>query len=217
MRKERDRAVSELAESLRESDAVKKQRNELLKEVKALKEMMLEAHMVDRDDDHFGHHNDLDDSSDVLEVELTCDGATELGLELAGGRDDPHFPGDGAVYVAAVAEGSIADGKLRPNDRISRVNDVDCSAVSRRMVLEAIRSSLPVARMVVSRKRRRGGASPSTNSPSQVAKWVHTARLVPGCHGLTLNTGVYISRISEGSLAARDKSLSVGDRILRVR
>lgn len=34
MRKERDRAVSELAESLRESDAIKKQRNELLKENK---------------------------------------------------------------------------------------------------------------------------------------------------------------------------------------
>lgn len=44
MRKERDRAVSELAESLRESDAIKKQRNELLKEVKVLKEM-LEIHM----------------------------------------------------------------------------------------------------------------------------------------------------------------------------
>ncbi|XP_044252659.1 disks large homolog 5 [Tribolium madens] len=214
MRKERDRAVSELAESLRESDALKKQRNELLKEVKALKEM-LEAHIVDHDDDHFGNHSDIDDSTEILEVELTCDGTADLGLELAGGRDDPHFPGDGAVYVAAVAEGSIADGKLRPNDRISRVNDVDCSAVSRRMVIEAIRASLPVARIVVSRRRRRG-PSPSPSIPSQVTKWVHTARLVPGCHGLTLNTGVYISRISDGSLAAKDKSLSIGDRILRI-
>lgn len=50
MRKERDRAVSELAESLRESDAIKKQRNELVKEVKMLKEALemhieKEAHM----------------------------------------------------------------------------------------------------------------------------------------------------------------------------
>lgn len=136
------------------------------------------------------------------------------------GRDPnfPHFPGDGAVYVASVAEGSIADGKLKPNDRISRVNDVDCSAVSRRVVLEAIRSSLPVARMVVRRpRRRRGSPTPNSQTSQNVTKWVHTARLVPGCHGLTLNTGVYISRISEGSLAAKDKSLSVGDRILRVR
>lgn len=139
---------------------------------------------------------------------------------LLTGRDPhfPHYPGDGAVYVASVAEGSIADGKLKPNDRISRVNDVDCSAVSRRVVLEAIRSSLPVARMVVNRPRRRRGGSPTPNSQTSqnATKWIHTARLVPGCHGLTLNTGLYISRISEGSLAAKDKSLSVGDRILRV-
>lgn len=44
MRKERDRAMSELAESLGGYDAVKKQRNELVKEVKMLKEM-LEIHM----------------------------------------------------------------------------------------------------------------------------------------------------------------------------
>lgn len=85
MRKERDRAVSELAESLRESDAVKKQRSELVKEVKALKEM-LDAHMVERDENHFDHHGDIDDSFEVLEVELTCDGTTDLGLELAGGK-----------------------------------------------------------------------------------------------------------------------------------
>lgn len=90
MRKERDRAVSELAESLRESDGVKKQRNELLKEVKALKEM-LDTNMVERDDDHFGHHSDIDDSSEVLEIELTCDGTTDLGLELAGGKNKKCF------------------------------------------------------------------------------------------------------------------------------
>lgn len=38
MRKERDRTVTELAESLRESDALKIQRNELMKEMKQLRE-----------------------------------------------------------------------------------------------------------------------------------------------------------------------------------
>lgn len=50
----------------------------------------------------------------------------------------------------------------------------------------------------------------------QVTKWCHTARLAPACHGLSLRMGFYISRISDGSLAARDKSLTVGDRVLRV-
>ncbi|KAJ3662868.1 hypothetical protein Zmor_007188 [Zophobas morio] len=213
MRKERDRAVSELAESLRESDAVKKQRNELLKEVKALKEM-LELHFVNHNDENLVNSNNTTETYELLEVELCCDGFEDLGLELSGGIDDPYFPGDGGVYVASVMEGSAADGKLKLNDRISKVNNVDCNAVSRRMVLEAIRANLPVARIVVSRRTRRATSPP--NTPPQVNKWVHTARLVPGCHGLTLNTGVYISRISEGSLASKDKSLSVGDRILRI-
>lgn len=37
-----------------------------------------------------------------------------------------------------------------------------------------------------------------------------------GCHGLSLKMGVYINRISEGSLAAKDKSLTVGDRVIRI-
>lgn len=42
---------------------------------------------------------------------LSSDG--ELGFELVGGRDDPHYPNDSGVYVASVTKGSIADGKLR--------------------------------------------------------------------------------------------------------
>jgi len=37
LRKERDRAVSDLAEALRDSDDIKKQRNEAAKELKRLK------------------------------------------------------------------------------------------------------------------------------------------------------------------------------------
>lgn len=42
---------------------------------------------------------------------LSSDG--DLGFELVGGRDDPHYPNDSAIYVASVTKGSIADGKLR--------------------------------------------------------------------------------------------------------
>lgn len=124
MRKERDRAVSELAESLRESDAIKKQRNELLKEVKMLKEM-LEMHM--EKETQFNQFRSLHHSRDsaidsdmqeweteILEMDLSglsSDG--DLGFELVGGRDDPHYPNDSAIYVASVTKGSIADGKLR--------------------------------------------------------------------------------------------------------
>lgn len=211
MRKERDRAVSELAESLRESDAVKKQRNELLKETKALREA-LEVHL-ERETRSLHSQDETQDHScghtEVVELELTA--ADEEGLEFAGGRD---FPGDGSVYVASVAPGSPAIGKLFPHDRILRVNDVDCSQASLRMVTEAIRSSMPVARVLV--RRTRCARNEIRTTGEQVTKWIHTARLAPGCHGLSLKMGVYINRISEGSLAARDKSLTVGDRVLRV-
>ncbi|XP_072384932.1 disks large homolog 5 isoform X2 [Diabrotica undecimpunctata] len=207
MRKERDRAVSELAESLRESDVVKKQRNELVKEAKALRETV-EMHL---ERERLAGYDYLQDYSrphtEVVELELTA--ADEEGLEFASGRE---FSGDGYVYVASVASGSSAEGKLFQHDRILKVNDIDCSQGSLRMVTEAIRSSMPLARVLVKRNR----CLRNEVNNDQVTKWIHTARLVPGCHGLSLKMGVYINRISEGSLAARDKSLTVGDRVLRI-
>lgn len=35
-------------------------------------------------------------------------------------------------------------------------------------------------------------------------------------HGLTIENGVYISRITPGSIAAREGSIAVGDRLLSV-
>ncbi|XP_066137661.1 disks large homolog 5 isoform X5 [Euwallacea fornicatus] len=211
MRKERDRAVSELAESLRESDAIKKQRNELVKESKVLREA-LEAHIeresrlsqsnIEEQQHACGH-------TEVIQLDLT--NSDEEALEFAGGRD---FPGDGSVYIASVSPGSSAIGKFFPHDRILRVNDVDCSQASLRMVTEAIRSSMPAAHVLVRRTRCARNEIRSTGE--KVAKWIHTARLAPGCHGLALKMGVYINRISDGSLAARDKSLTVGDRVLRI-
>lgn len=89
MRKERDRAVSELAESLRESDAVKKQRNELLKEVKVLREAL--ESQLERESsrslpnyDHVLDHTNRG-HTELVELELTS--ADEEGLEFGSGRD----------------------------------------------------------------------------------------------------------------------------------
>lgn len=37
----------------------------------------------------------------------------DLGFELVGGREDPHYPNDSGIYVASIIKGSVADGKLR--------------------------------------------------------------------------------------------------------
>ncbi|XP_044760440.1 disks large homolog 5 isoform X2 [Coccinella septempunctata] len=212
MRKERDRAVSELAESLRESDGFKKQKMELQKEVAILKELLENQEQQTQNSWH----------EDVVEVDMQLDGL-DVGVELVGGREDSG--GDGGVYVASVAPLSPADGKLRQNDRILRVNDMDCTSASRRIVLEAMRSGVPSTRMLIKRKNQWNSlpsnvtsstSHPSHSASSQTGRWVHTARLASACHGLSLKYGVYIERISRGSLAAQDSSLAVGDRVLKI-
>lgn len=84
MRKERDRAVSELAESLRESDAVKKQRNELVKETKSLREAV-ELHLERESRLPAPDYQQEYSRTEVVELELTS--ADEDGLEFASGRE----------------------------------------------------------------------------------------------------------------------------------
>ncbi|XP_054265704.1 disks large homolog 5-like isoform X2 [Macrosteles quadrilineatus] len=216
LRRERDRAVSDLAEALRDSDDIKKQRNETTKELNVLKEKMeaqleKESRMLQL---HATSHNYSHDSAidtdlqewdtEVLDIDLGDLASDEdLGLDLIGGRDDPQYPNDSGIYVSRVAKGSILDGKLRPNDCIIRVNNLDCSSVSKRVVLETVRSSGGTAIIVV-RRRRVGGRT------------LYTTQLNNYEHGLTLETGIYISKISPGSLAAKEGNLAVGDRVLSI-
>lgn len=221
LRKERDRAVSNLVVAIRDSDDIKKQRNEASKELKEMKERMeaqleKESRMQDFHGGHTAHNHSHDSAIDadmhewdveVVDLPLADLSASEdLGLDLVGGRDDPHYPNDGGIYVSAVAKGSAVDGKLRVHDCITRVNNMDCGNASKRAVLDAIRNSGPSASVVV--KRRRVGARCLYTTQLQ---WHRNFE-----HGLTLESGVYISKISPGSLAAKEGNLAVGDRVLSI-
>ncbi|XP_072743458.1 disks large homolog 5 isoform X5 [Anoplolepis gracilipes] len=210
LRKERDRAVSELAGALRDSDDIKKQRNEASKELKDLKEKIEFS-------DHALRTSQLaqiDESNDWEMIPIHVEPGRicldsdrdDLGLILVGGRDNPYYPNDTGVYVAQVAQGSAFDGKLRLNDCIVRVNNVDCTSVSTRVILETLRSStVNPATLIVKRRR-------MTRRP------LRTTQLSIGTvpHGITLELGIYISKISPGSLAAKDGNLAVGDRVLNI-
>lgn len=213
LRKERDRAVSELAEALRDSDDIKKQKNETTKQLKVLKEKMevqlekenrmVQLHSVGH---NYSHDSAIDTEmqewdSEVLSIDLNGLSSTEdLGLELAGGRDDPHYFNDNGIYIVSINKGSVSDGKLKPNDCIVRVNNVDCSNSSKRFVLETMRSSAGSAILVVRRRR----------------LFTTQLQLKNYDHGLTLEAGIYISKISPGSLAAREGNLAVGDRVISI-
>lgn len=210
LRKERDRAVSELANALRDSDDIKKQRNEASKELKDLKEKI-----------EFGDHAlrttqvaQIDESNDWEIIPIHVDSSRicldldrgDLGFILVGGRDSPYYPNDTGVYVAQVTQGSAFDGKLRVNDCIVRVNNVDCTSVPTRVILETLRNSnVNPATLLVKRRR-------------ITRRSLRTTQLAVGTvpHGITLELGIYISKISPGSLAAKDGNLAVGDRVLNV-
>ncbi|XP_014262219.1 disks large homolog 5 isoform X2 [Cimex lectularius] len=214
LRKERDRAVSDLAEALRDSDDIKKQRNETSKQLKVLKEKM-EAQLEKENQlvqlqsslgHNYSHDSAIDTDmqecdSEMLSIDINGLSSTEdLGVVLAGGRDDPHFPNDSGIYVTSITKGSVADGKLKPNDCIVRVNNVDCSNVSKRFVLETMKSSGNTAVMVVRRRR-------LFTTQLQLSKYDH---------GITLEAGIYISKISPGSLAAKEGNLAVGNRVVSI-
>lgn len=220
LRKERDRAVSELAGALRDSDDIKKQRNEASKELKDLKEKIesgdhaLRASQFAQSLVH-AHDSAIDTDVNDWEIipihldlsRLCLDSDRDLGLTLVGGRDNPYYPNDTGIYVAQVISGSATDGKLRVNDCIMRVNNVDCTSVSTRIIMETLRTCSGGSATLTVRRRRLTRRSLRTTQLSVGS--------VP--HGISLELGVYISKISPGSLAAKDGNLAVGDRVLNVR
>jgi len=94
----------------------------------------------------------------------------------------------------------------RVNDCILRVNSLDCTSISKQLVFETMRS-LSSATLVVRRRK-----------PASLSKSIFTTQLqVNNCdHGISLETGVYIYKITPGSIAAKDGNLDVGDRVLSV-
>merc|ERR1719150_270933 len=220
LRRERDRAVSDLAEALRDLDEVKKNRNELNKENKDLRDKIgnvekeTRMRMLQRS---IGHSHSRDSAIDTdlqdwetetIDVDMgRISNDDDLGLDLAGGRDDPVCPGENPVYIASINKGSIVEGKLKVNDCILRVNNIDCRDVDRSTILSTLRGAGSSVSLVV--RRRRAGR--------RYQAVLHlTEERGRQDHGLTLDSGIYVSRISPGSVSARESVIAVGDRVLEI-
>ncbi|KAL3877008.1 hypothetical protein ACJMK2_034768 [Sinanodonta woodiana] len=219
LRRDRDRAVSELAQALRDYDELKKQKDEMWKELKESRDRY--ENFTDRDIrkqqlNSVGHNHSRDSAIDAdlqdfetetLEIEIDGVNDKELGFKLEGGKDDPQFPNDNSIFVSHVSKGSAADGKLKVNDLLVRVNSTDVTNVEKRVAIEAVRNNSGVLNLVV---RRRKMTSVKTWQPVQL-------NLPAGKDlGIHLEQGVYISRISPGSYCAKEGCLAVGDRIASI-
>lgn len=216
LRKERDTAISDLLAAIRDSEKIKKQKDEACREVEHIREQMESQLSSSKRNVRWSYNPyDLDllqkqQKMDTELIEIDMSGSMpmdcDLGIILEGGRDDSQNRIDCGIAVVSVSNDSPAYGKLRPNDCILQVNNLDCAGVSKRLVLETMKSSAIRCTLVVKRQK--------INKSHMYAAQLNMSGTRN--HGLTLETGVFITKISPSSLAAKDASLTVGDRVLSI-
>ncbi|XP_047194257.1 disks large homolog 5 isoform X6 [Hippoglossus stenolepis] len=217
LRRERDRAVSDLADALRNLDDMRKQKNDAARELKELKEKVedqLEEEARFRQlMAHSSHDSAIDTDSmewetEVVEIEKHRDmDLKALGFDIAEGVNDPYLPGDCGIFVSKVDKGSIAEGRLRVNDWLLKINDVDLTNKDRKQVIKAVLSGEGVINMVVRRRKSLGGR---IVTPIQINLTGHKDS------GIGLESGVFVATLAPGSPAARDCALTIGDRLLAI-
>ncbi|KAM7073377.1 disks large homolog 5 isoform 3-T3 [Molossus nigricans] len=218
LRRERDRAVTELAEALRSLDDTRKQKNDVSRELKELKEQMesqLEKEARFRQlMAHSSHDSAIDTDSMEWETEVVeFERETEdvdwkaLGFDMAEGVNEPCLPGDCGIFVTKVDKGSIADGRLRVNDWLLRINDVDLINKDKKQAIKALLHGEGAINMVVRRRKSLGG---------KVVTPLHINLSGQKDSGISLENGVFAAAVVPGSPAAKEGSLAVGDRIVAV-
>uniref|UniRef100_A0A3P8ST81 Discs, large homolog 5a (Drosophila) n=1 Tax=Amphiprion percula TaxID=161767 RepID=A0A3P8ST81_AMPPE len=220
LRRERDRAVSDLADALRNLDDMRKQKNDTLRELKELKEKMesqleKEARFCQLMA-HSSHDSAIDTDSLEWEtevVEFEKDRVRDdmdlkaLGFDIAEGVNDPYLPGDCGIFVTRVDKGSIADGRLRVNDWLLKINDIDLTNKDRKQVVKAVLNGGGLINMVVRRRKSLGG---------RLVTPVHINLVGHKDSGIGLESGVFVTAVVQGSPAAREGSLTVGDRLIAI-
>uniref|UniRef100_A0A668TBP5 PDZ domain-containing protein n=1 Tax=Oreochromis aureus TaxID=47969 RepID=A0A668TBP5_OREAU len=154
-----------------------------------------------------------------VDVCLCCvQGNSGLGFSIAGGTDNPHIGDDPSIFITKIIPGGAAaqDGRLRVNDSIVFVNDVDVREVTHSIAVEALKEAGPVVRLYVLRRR------PPSERITQI-------KLMKGPKGLGFSiaggvgnqhvpgdNSIYVTKIIEGGAAHRDGRLQIGDKILAV-
>ncbi|XP_068423648.1 disks large homolog 5a isoform X2 [Clinocottus analis] len=218
LRRERDRAVSDLADALRNLDDMRKQKNDALRELKELKEKMesqleKEARFCQLMA-HSSHDSAIDTDSlewetEVVEFEKNRDDMDlkALGFDIAEGVNDPYLPGDCGIFVTRVDKGSIADGRLRVNDWLLKINDIDLINKDRKQVVKAMLNGGGLINMVVRRRKSLGG---------RLVTPIHINLVGHKDSGIGLESGVFVTALVQGSPAAREGSLTVGDRLIAI-
>ncbi|XP_072119410.1 disks large homolog 2 isoform X2 [Mobula birostris] len=151
--------------------------------------------------------------------EITLErGNSGLGFSIAGGTDNPHIGDDPGIFITKIIPSGAAaqDGRLRVNDCILRVNEIDVSEVSHCRAVEALKDAGSIVRLYVRRRR-------------PVLETIAEIKLIKGPKGLGFSiaggvgnqhipgdNSIYVTKVIDGGAAQRDGTLQIGDRLLMV-
>uniref|UniRef100_A0A2K5BVV8 Discs large MAGUK scaffold protein 4 n=1 Tax=Aotus nancymaae TaxID=37293 RepID=A0A2K5BVV8_AOTNA len=145
-------------------------------------------------------------------------GNSGLGFSIAGGTDNPHIGDDPSIFITKIIPGGAAaqDGRLRVNDSILFVNEVDVREVTHSAAVEALKEAGSIVRLYVMRRK-------------PPAEKVMEIKLIKGPKGLGFSiaggvgnqhipgdNSIYVTKIIEGGAAHKDGRLQIGDKILAV-
>uniref|UniRef100_A0A915PMN4 Uncharacterized protein n=1 Tax=Setaria digitata TaxID=48799 RepID=A0A915PMN4_9BILA len=99
-------------------------------------------------------------------------GHTGLGFSIAGGLDQPYIDGDPSIYVTNIIPGgaAAADGRMKIQDIIMKVNTTDCTRVPHETTVNALKNAGNVVRLVL--KRRRSGRESADLRGSIISPYV---------------------------------------------
>ncbi|KAL2079288.1 hypothetical protein ACEWY4_025032 [Coilia grayii] len=161
--------------------------------------------------------NGMDGEVEYEEITLER-GNSGLGFSIAGGIDNPHIGDDPSIFITKIIPGGAAaqDGRLRVNDSILFVNDVDVREVTHSLAVEALKEAGPIVRLYVLRRK-------------PIAEKISEIKLIKGPKGLGFSiaggvgnqhvpgdNSIYVTKIIEGGAAHKDGRLQIGDKILAV-
>uniref|UniRef100_A0A667GRB3 Disks large homolog 1 n=1 Tax=Lynx canadensis TaxID=61383 RepID=A0A667GRB3_LYNCA len=145
-------------------------------------------------------------------------GNSGLGFSIAGGTDNPHIGDDSSIFITKIIAGGAAaqDGRLRVNDCILRVNEVDVRDVTHSKAVEALKEAGSIVRLYVKRRK-------------PVSEKIMEIKLIKGPKGLGFSiaggvgnqhipgdNSIYVTKIIEGGAAHKDGKLQIGDKLLAV-
>uniref|UniRef100_A0A672M2H8 Disks large homolog 1 n=1 Tax=Sinocyclocheilus grahami TaxID=75366 RepID=A0A672M2H8_SINGR len=156
--------------------------------------------------------------SHVFTPPTSAMGNSGLGFSIAGGTDNPHIGEDPSIFITKIIPGGAAaqDGRLRVNDCILRVNDVDVRDITHSNAVEALKEAGCIVRLYVRRRK-------------AVTEKIMDVKLVKGPKGLGFSiaggvgnqhipgdNSIYITKIIEGGAAHKDGRLQTGDKLMAV-